>query len=136
QPPSADPSPCSSSPSSTKNAVAAARSSTTMPTWSMRWIVMRSTVAERRPQLQRLSVADRLVGTRRPVVWRPAMSCSAQLGRSWVREPVEQALADGREKKHATAEDDGAPEAWRGGVKLLERMIEVSGVELCSEAFG
>jgi hypothetical protein len=56
------------SPSSTKNAVAAARSSTTMPTCSMRWIVMRSTVAERRPQLQRLSVADRLVGTRRPLV--------------------------------------------------------------------
>ena len=37
------PAPCSSSPSSTKNAIAAARSSTTMPTWSMRWIVMRST---------------------------------------------------------------------------------------------
>ena len=37
-------SPCSSSPSSTKNAVAAARSSTTMPTCSMRWIVMSSTV--------------------------------------------------------------------------------------------
>src|SRR5262249_909047 len=47
--PSTDPSPCGSSPSATKNSVAAARSSTTMPTWSMRWIVMRSTVAERRP---------------------------------------------------------------------------------------
>jgi hypothetical protein len=46
------------SPSSTKNSVAAARLSTTMPTCSMRWIVMRSTVAERRPQLPRLSVAD------------------------------------------------------------------------------
>jgi hypothetical protein len=56
------------SPSSTKNAVAAARSSTTMPTCSMRWIVMRSTVATRRPQLQRPSVADRLVGTRRSLV--------------------------------------------------------------------
>jgi hypothetical protein len=61
--PSTGPSPCSLRPSSTKNAVAAARSSTTMPTWSMRWIVMRSTVATRRPQLQRLSVADRLVGS-------------------------------------------------------------------------
>ena len=30
-----------------KNAVAAARSSTTMPTWSMRWIVTRSNVAPR-----------------------------------------------------------------------------------------
>jgi hypothetical protein len=44
--PSTVPSPCSLSPSSTKNAFAAARSSTTMPTWSMRSIVMRSTVAE------------------------------------------------------------------------------------------
>jgi hypothetical protein len=35
----------------------------TMPTCSMRWIVMRSTVATRRPRLQRLSVADQLVGT-------------------------------------------------------------------------
>jgi hypothetical protein len=34
-------SPSSSSPSSTKNAVAVARSSTTMPTWSSRWIVTR-----------------------------------------------------------------------------------------------
>ena len=41
QPPSTGASPCSLSPSSMKNAVAAARSSTTMPTWSMRWIVMR-----------------------------------------------------------------------------------------------
>src|SRR6266545_2384213 len=41
-----------------------------MPTCSMRWIVMRSTVAERRPQLQRLSVADRLVGTRRSLTFR------------------------------------------------------------------
>src|SRR5919106_4984947 len=56
-PPSTGHSPCSLCPSSTKNAVAAARSSTTMPTCSIRWIVMRSTVAERRPQLQRLSVA-------------------------------------------------------------------------------
>jgi hypothetical protein len=32
-------------PGSTKNAVAAARSSTTMPTCSIRWIVMRLTVA-------------------------------------------------------------------------------------------
>src|SRR5436309_14624998 len=32
-----------------------------------------------------------------------------------------------------TAEQPGVP---RGGVKLLERMIEVSGVELCTEAFG
>ena len=38
------------------NAVAAARSSTTMPTCSIRWIVMRSTLATRRPQLQRPSV--------------------------------------------------------------------------------
>jgi hypothetical protein len=37
QPPSTSHSPCSLSPSSTKNAVAAARSSTTMPTCSMRW---------------------------------------------------------------------------------------------------
>lgn len=37
--PSTGPSPCSSSPSSTKNSVAAVRSSTTMPTWSIRWIV-------------------------------------------------------------------------------------------------
>ena len=65
---STGPSPCSLSASATKNAVAAARSSTTMPTCSMRWIVMRSTVAERRPQLQRLSVANRLVGTRPPLV--------------------------------------------------------------------
>src|SRR5262245_33161380 len=42
QSPSTDPSPCSSRPSSTKNAVAAARSSTMTPTWSMRWIVARS----------------------------------------------------------------------------------------------
>jgi hypothetical protein len=45
--------------------VAAARSSTTMPTRSMCWIVMRSTVATRRPHLQRLSVADRLATLRR-----------------------------------------------------------------------
>ena len=38
------------SPSSTKNAVAAVRSSTTMPTCSKRWIVMRSMVATRRPR--------------------------------------------------------------------------------------
>ncbi len=64
QPPSTDHSPWSLSPSSTKNAVAAARSSTTMPACSIRWIVMRSTLAERRPQLQRLSVADRLLRER------------------------------------------------------------------------
>jgi hypothetical protein len=74
-PRSTGPSPCSLSPSSTKKAVAAARSSTTMPAWSMRWMVMRSTVAERRPQPQRLSVADRLVGTRRPIgLKRPAIA--------------------------------------------------------------
>src|SRR5438552_15278587 len=28
------------------------------------------------------------------------------------------------------------PGVLRGGVKLLERLIEVSGVELCTEAFG
>ncbi len=44
QPPSTGPSPYSLSPSSPKNAVAAVRSSTTMPTCSMRWIVMRWTV--------------------------------------------------------------------------------------------
>jgi hypothetical protein len=50
QPPSTGPSPYSLSPSSTKNAVAAARSSTTMPTCSIRWIVMRSTVRSRAVQ--------------------------------------------------------------------------------------
>jgi hypothetical protein len=44
QRPSTDPSPCSTSPSSTKNSVADARSSTTMPTCSIRWIVMCSRV--------------------------------------------------------------------------------------------
>jgi hypothetical protein len=44
QRPSTGPSPYSSSPSSTKNSVAAARSSTTMPTCSIRWIVMCSMV--------------------------------------------------------------------------------------------
>jgi hypothetical protein len=44
QRPSTDPSPCSSSPSSTKNSIAAARSSTTMPTWSILRIVMCSMV--------------------------------------------------------------------------------------------
>jgi hypothetical protein len=77
RPPSTGPSPCSLSPSSTKNAVAAARSSTTMPTCSMRWIVMRSTAATRRPSYSDLK--------------RPAMSRSAQSGHSWVRELNEDA---------------------------------------------
>ena len=45
QRPSTGTSACSSSPSSRKNFVAAARSSTTMPTCSIRWIVMHSIVA-------------------------------------------------------------------------------------------
>src|SRR3954447_15335160 len=45
--PSTDASPCGTSPSSTKNSVAAARSSTTMPTWSIRWIVISSMVRSR-----------------------------------------------------------------------------------------
>jgi hypothetical protein len=47
QRPSTDHSPCSTNPSSRKNSVAAARSSTTMPTWSIRWIVMCSMVMNR-----------------------------------------------------------------------------------------
>jgi hypothetical protein len=41
-----------------------------MPTCYMRWIVMRSTVATRRPQLQRLSVADRSVRLPLVHIWR------------------------------------------------------------------
>ena len=47
QPPSTCHSPCGLSPSSTKNAVAAATSSTMMPTCFRRWIAMHSTVATR-----------------------------------------------------------------------------------------
>jgi hypothetical protein len=47
QSPSTGVSSCSSSPSSTKNATASARSLTTMPTWSIRWIVMCSMVGTR-----------------------------------------------------------------------------------------
>ena len=50
QPPSTGASPSDSSPSSTKNSVAAARSSTTMPTCSIRWIVMCSMVRTRASQ--------------------------------------------------------------------------------------
>src|SRR6266511_652713 len=79
------------------DALAAARSSTTMPTCSMRWIVMRSTVAERRPPATRppatASLGCRSAGGNAPPIGlkRPAMSCSAQSGHSWVREPTEDA---------------------------------------------
>jgi hypothetical protein len=65
------------------------------------------------------------------------MSCSAQSGRSWVCEPAEQGFSRrAREETRERAEDDGAPGVPRGGVNLLERMIEVRGVELCAETFG
>src|SRR5205823_8514675 len=97
QPPSTCPSPCRLSPSSPKNAVAASRSSTTMPTCSMRWIVMRSTQRNDGPSYS---------------VFRLSIGWCANVPR--------------------TTEQPGVP---RGGVKLLERMIEVSGVDLCTEAF-
>lgn len=50
QRPSTAASPSSSRPSSTKNAVAASRSSTTTPTWSIRWIVMLSLLGVVRPR--------------------------------------------------------------------------------------
>jgi len=50
---------CSLSPSSTKKAAAAARSSTTMPTCSMRWIVMCWTVATPRPSYSVPRLRDR-----------------------------------------------------------------------------
>ena len=69
-----------------------------MPTCSMRWIVIRSTLAND--------------GTSYSVFQLP-IGCCANVPR--------------------TTEQPAVP---RGGVKLLERMIEVSGVELCTEAFG
>ena len=49
--PSTDVSPSSSSPSATKNAVAAARSSTTMPMCSRRWTVMDAVSPRKRSRI-------------------------------------------------------------------------------------
>src|SRR5215472_10149121 len=96
--PSTDASPSSSKPSSMKNAVAAARSSTTTPTWSIRWIVMPLSVR-----------TERCDGRRRPRGPLP-LACDIDVVAQWsaIRDPLGSPGADLRADEREPTPGEGA----------------------------